>query len=311
MAECGETSVSLERLQQILPAAYDKYQLLVPALDLMVHYRVETISLLNEVAEDLQKRRRGGNLVKVAGSATGVVGSGMAAGGLALTPFTFGFGLLFMAGGAAVAGLGAATTVGAHVTEKVCERVDLEKVQQAIDRDKRQCECVKDLWKEFESYCDDAINTIALADPSKESDIGSIQTWTQVAMEELVHPIVFIAETIETAMAGAKNILGNQTGGNLCSVLGKVATQIITDPKRALCSVVSKLKITLARNCGTVAFLLISGVFLGNVIVLLFTLIDLHKGSPSKIAQDLRENSSKLEKELNSWLDAFGKPRRN
>jgi hypothetical protein len=95
-------SVSRERLEQLLPAAYDNYQLLVTALDLMVHNRIETIRQLNQIAEELDKRHLLGNIVKVAGSATGILGAAAAATGVALTPLTLGFGLVLTAGGAAV-----------------------------------------------------------------------------------------------------------------------------------------------------------------------------------------------------------------
>jgi hypothetical protein len=291
-------SVSRERLEQLLPAAYDNYQLLVTALDLMVHNRIETIRQLNQIAEELDKRHLLGNIVKVAGSATGILGAAAAATGVALTPLTLGFGLVLTAGGAAVATLGSFATLGAHVTEKVREKIDLETVQRAIDADKRQCEAVKELWREFENYCDELINTIALADPSRESDMASIQTWTQVALEEITHSVIFIAEAFESIFSPC----------GLCEVLGETACRVITNPRATLRSVVSRLKVSLTKMAGTVAFMGIAVVFLGNVIVLVMTLIDLHKGSPSKVAKDLREKSTQLKKELNCWLDAVGKP---
>ena len=302
-------SVSRERLEQLLPAAYDSYQLLVPALDLMVNNRIETIRQLNQIAEALDKRHQLGNIAKVAGSATGILGSTVAAIGVALTPLTLGFGLVLTAGGAAVATLGSFATLGAHVTEKVCEKIDLETVQRAIDADKRQCEAVKELWKEFENYCDELINTIALADPSRESDMASIQTWTQVALEEITHSVIFIAEAFESIFSPLEgNVLVQQMGKGLCEVLGETACRVITNPRATLRSVVSRLKVSLTKMAGTVAFMGIAVVFLGNVIVLVMTLIDLHKGSPSKVAKDLREKSTQLQKELNCWLDAVGKP---
>ena len=306
--EAGARSVSLERLEQILPAAYDNYQMLVPALDLMVHLRIETLAQLNRIADALDRRHRDGNLVKAAGSATGVVGSATAAVGLALTPVTMGFGLVIMAGGGILASIGSFTALGAHVTEKMYEKIDLEKVQEAIDKDKRQCEVVKGLWKEFEGLCNDAINTIALADPSQETDILSLQTWAQVALEEVIHPVVLIAEAFESLFSRVTgNILAHQDGGNLCDVLGKTACAMISDPKKLLRSVVSRLKVSLTKFGGTLAFMVIAGVFLGNLITLVMTLIDIHKGSPSKVALELRDKSFQLQKELNYWLDAFGK----
>ena len=302
-------SVSLEHLQQILLAAYHRYQELVPALELMIQYRTETLSQLNCMADQLEKRHHGENVVKVASSTVGIAGTATAAAGAALTPVTLGFSLAILAGGARLATLGS-------VTKKVCERVDLEKVQEAIDRDKAQCEAVQQLWKEFESYCVDAINTIALADPKKESDIASIQTWAQVALETVTYPVVLIAEAFQDLLctSSASSSLGKEddiaacvAGEMLVGVLGAVAQEFISNPGRTFCSVVSRLKANFGVALGTVAFVLITTVFITKVTIFL-SLVELKKGSPSKVAKELREKSSQLQKELDGWLDAFGKP---
>ena len=279
----------------------------------MIQYRIETLSQLNCVADQLEKRRREGNIVKVASSAVGVAGTATAAAGAALTPLTLGFGLLSFAGGATLAALGSVAAVGAHVTEKVFERVDLEKVQEAIDRDKAQCEAVQQLWKEFESYCVDAINTIALADPKKESDIASVQTWAQVALETVTYPVVLIAEAFQDFLCTSSpdkedDMVACVAGEVLVGVLGAIAQEFISNPGRTFCSVVSRLKVNLGVALGTVAFVLITTVFIINVVAIFLSLVELKKGSPSKVAKELREKSSQLQKELDGWLDAFGKP---
>ena len=265
MATQEKKSVCLERLEQILPAAYSNYQLLVPALDLMIHYRIETIRQLNCVAKDLDERHRGGNIAKLVGSAAGIAGSTAAFAGAALTRTPFkGLGLVFIA---AVASLGTATTVGALVTEKVLEKVDLEKVQQAVERDKAQCERVLQLWKEFDSYCTDAINTIALADPLKDSDVVSLQTWVQVALEDIVSPVILIAETFQEEYKNMTDgILTNPDCQKLCKNLGDMARKIIGDPVKVLQSAVSKLQKNLLTVAGTVAFIAILVIFVGNVL---------------------------------------------
>ena len=93
MATQVKKSVCLERLEQILPAAYSNYQLLVPALDLMIHYRIDTVRQLNCVAKELDKRHHSGNIAKLVGSAAGIAGSTAAFAGAALTPF-MGLGLV-------------------------------------------------------------------------------------------------------------------------------------------------------------------------------------------------------------------------
>ena len=290
-------SPSMARLEQILPAAYDSYQLLVPAMQLMLQYRVETLSQLNLIANELDKRHRRGNIAKLVGCSVGVIGSATAAGGIALTPFT-GAASLLIAGGTATATVGAGTAIVAHITKKVLEKVDLEKVQQAVDRDRRQCEEVNRLWKEFDSYCDDVIHTIALANPEEESDIASLQTWVQVALE-VVDPIILIAETLYNHFTDFSNCTGQQ----LVLALYEKAQTFLNHQlvKNFVSSGISKLRTT-----GTVAFLMIAALGIGCLFVGIITAFDIHKGSLSKVAKDLREKSRLLQQELDRWLDTFG-----
>ena len=190
------------------------------------------------------------------------------------------------------------------------EKVDLEKVQQAVERDKAQCERVSQLWKEFDNYCTDAINTIALADPLKDSDVVSLQTWVQVALEEIVSPVILIAETFQDVYKNMTDgILANPDCQQLCKNLGDMARKFIGDPVKILQSSVSKLQKNLFTVAGTVAFIVILGIFVGSVFMFFMTLIDVNKGSLSKIAKELRQTSKKLQKELDKWLDTFGQSR--
>lgn len=299
-------SASLERLEQILPAAYGNYQLLVPALGIMVQYRIETLTQLHYVADMLDERHRKGNIAKVVGSATGLAGSATAASGVVLFPVTVGLAAPLVAGGVILAFLGTSTSFGAHVAEKVFEKVDLEKVQQAIDRDRAQVERVKELWEEFDNYCVEVINTLALADPSEESDVESLQTWVQVALEEIKSPVIVIAEAFQKLYSDVAKALSSPEGKELCEYLGETARKMIRDPIKQLQSIVSQICRHGLKVAGTIAFLALSAIAIGNLVVLIMTLVNMHQGSPSRIAAELRENYKKLEEELDNWLEAFG-----
>ena len=52
-------------------------------------------------------------------------------------------------------------------------------------------------------------------------------------------------------------------------------------------------------------FMLLAGIGLGNLVVLIKTSIELHKGSTSEAAKDLRAKSRQLEDEYNKWVSAF------
>lgn len=303
--------VSPKKLERILTAAYDKYKLLVPALELMIHYRIETLRQLNDVANKLDKRHRSGNIGRLVGAATGLAGTGVAATGVVLSPFTAGAAAPLIAGGFGLVFIGAGTALGTHVTEKVLEKVDLEKVQQAIDRDREQCEKVKELWETFENYCDETINTIALADPSQGSDVASLQTWIQVAMESITSPVMIVAEALHSCYTNTTKALESMQEDNvLFALLGKVSREIIhRGPARDFKSIVSMMCKKLWKVPMTLIFVLLGGIAIGNLVFLIFTLFDMHNGSPSKVAKELRKHSKELQDELDKWLDAFGNQR--
>ena len=50
---------------------------------------------------------------------------------------------------------------------------------------------------------------------------------------------------------------------------------------------------------------MIATIGMGNIFVLITTAIDVHKGSLSKVAKDIREKSSQLEVEYNEWKKMF------
>ena len=298
--------VCRKKLKKLLPAAYDKYTELVPALELMVQYRGETLAQMNQVADQLNARRHDVNIAKIVGSTAGVLGSAVGVLGIAITPFTFGFGAAVGVGGAALAALGSTTAAGAHITEKVLEKVDLEKVQQAVDRDRQQCEKVHKLWDEFDQYCNDVIVTIMLANPADESDVESLKTWVLVAVRETKSRVSLIAETLHEAFLELFPRGECPTADRLVSDLGAAAMKIATSNVPVdFKSVVSWIAVNTGAIFLTMAFILISMLFIGNVWTLITTSINIHKGSLSKVAEDIREKASQLRQEHEKWQEAF------
>ena len=306
MANARSVSLSLERLRQILPAAYVNHQRLVLALELMLQYRIDTLLQLYRVANELDGRHHKCNIAKITGSAVGAAGSATAATGIALLPFTAGISSVLIACGGTAAALGTATAFGAGVAEKVHERVGLEKVQQAVDRDRQQCERVSQLWKEFDSYCTNVIITIALADPLRESDVASLQTWVQVALENVTSPVLLIAETFHEEFSGTQRSLSTPDADVLVTALCTMAQSMIGNPVTAFRSTVSFMYKNFSTLAMTAAFLMIATIGLGNVYVFFTTLMDMHKGSHSNVAKELRKTAGKLKEELDTWLGVFG-----
>ena len=291
------------KLEKLLPAAYDNYTELVPAIELMVKYRKETVSQMHYVADQLDARRRDVNIAKIVGSSAGVLGSAVGALGLAITPFTFGIGALVGGGGAALAALGTTTAAGAHLVEKVLEKVDLEKVQQAVDRDREQCEKVRKLWDKFDQYCNDVVVSIMLADPSDESDVESLKTWVLVAVKETKSCVSVVSETLHLAFLECFSRGEYPTAERLISDLGTVAEIIASGID--LESVVSWIALNSLTVCLTGAFLLICLIGVGNIWTLIKTSFNMHKGSLSQVAEDVRNKASQLQQEHEEWHKAF------
>jgi hypothetical protein len=289
------------KLEKLLPAAYDNYTELVPAIELMVKYRKETVSQMNYVADQLNARRHDVNIAKIVGSSAGVLGSAIGALGLAITPFTFGIGALVGGGGAALAALGTTAAAGAHLVEKVLEKVDLEKVQQAVDRDREQCERVRELWDKFDRYCNGVLVTIMLADPANESDVKSLKTWVLVAVKETKSCVSVIAETLHEAFL---ELFPHPAGEELILKLGETAMKIV-GKKINFKSVVSWIARNSLTVCLTGAFLLICLIFVGNIWTLITTSFNMHKGSLSQVAEDVRNKASQLQQEHEEWHKAF------
>lgn len=296
--------VNRERLQQILPVAFTEYKNLVPELERMVEYRFETLSQLNLVAEKLKKRHKKVNVAKFVGTAVGVGGTAVTAAGVAVTPFALPVGVSIASGGMAIVGVGTATAVGAYATEKRCEMLDMKKVQQAIDRDRAQCENVSRLWKEFGDYCVDIENTVEkMAAIREESDIA---TSVMGAVGRIGSPIILLAETFHLKLKElGEKCSPEEIGGTLFLALGEAAQYILENPGKTRC-VVSRIQRNIFTGLWTVAFVTIALIGFAHLLGLIMTFMDMKKGSPSKLGNQLSEVYEKLEKEYLEWLDAFG-----
>ena len=323
-------SVSRKKLNKLLPESYATYTELVEEMEKMVEYRAETIERMNSVANELGRRHHETNIAKLVGTSVSILGTaGAAVGsvGLALVPFTAGLsatvaavggGISAVAGGIALT-LGTLTTAGAQFVEKLLEHVDLADVQRVVDKDRAQCERVQQLWNKFESYSSDIVKTVGLVDLSKDPDLESLKKWILVAVRKTKSKVPVVAEAFHaaykeiTASKGKScgssstekvEIVDKPTAGSLMGSLLATAMGIAGD--EIMKSAVSHLT---SKNCfvvvGVACFLLVAAIGVGNLFVLITTSINVHKGSLSSVAKDIREKSSQLEQEFHKWVEAF------
>ena len=323
-------SVSRKKLNKLLPESYATYTELVEEMEKMIEYRAETIERMNSVANELDRRHRDTNIAKLVGTSVGVLGTaGAAVGGvgLALAPFTAGLsatvaavggGISVAAGGVAL-GLGTLTTAGAQFVEKLLEHVDLADVQRVVDKDQAQCERVQQLWNNFESFSSGIVETVDLVDLSEDPDLESLKTWVLVAVRETKSKVSVVAEAFHAAykeMTTSKGkscessstekaeIVDEPTADSLMGSL--LATAMgIAGKAINMKSAVSLLTSNLFVVTGVAGFLLVAAIGVGNLFVLITTSINVHKGSLSNVAKDIREKSSQLEEEFHKWVEAF------
>ena len=153
-------AVSAARLSHLVRGSYDCYQELHTELKKLVEYRKETIRVLNEIAEQLDKVHKDVNIAKMTGSTVGIVGGATAIVGAALIPVTMGVSTILVGVGSGVSALGGLVAGGASIVELCIDGIKNSKAQERIQRDKQQCEKVKSLWERYDVLSQDIIAII-------------------------------------------------------------------------------------------------------------------------------------------------------
>ena len=288
----GRVSPSRQKLDQLLPQSYEKFTEVGDEIKKMMSYRINTIKLMNPVADKLEKKHKDINTAKLVSSTTSVVGAAITGVGIVLTPLTLGASAVVAAGGAAMMGARTAKTTSAQ--EEVIEKEYLDKVQRAVDKDKKQCEKVKALWKEFENYCSKVIDTILLADTSREADMQILYRYITEAMKEIKSGVT----VIYVAFCDAKKILGiantQPSAEALCNALLEASKKIS-----------SKIPVIKFNELACIFILILATIGVEDFCVLIKTAIDVHNGSLLKAAIHIREKSSQLDVEYNEWKKTF------
>jgi hypothetical protein len=295
------SSVSIrQELDKLLVNSYETYVELVKELKQMMEYRAETIKEMNSVADKLDRRRRDANIVRLAASTSSVLG---AAGVVlaALAPVTGGASAPFGAIMAMMAG--AAGSVGTEVTEEVLEKVDLAKVQRTVDREREQGDRVKALWEKFNTNCTNIIDTIELVNP-KEPEVKVFKERVLVAAKKTPKSAVsLIAESLQAVYKELTTSNGKSTGEqNAEPTAEKLSSALLCTAKEIVENV--DWKSVVAENPFVVTT--VATICVWNLTELIEISIDVHDGSLSEVAKDIRDKSSRLQKEYEQWKEDFG-----
>ncbi|KAK6192328.1 hypothetical protein SNE40_003813 [Patella caerulea] len=111
---------------------------------ILIRNRRELIHILRQTATELNKLENDVRISKVAGGVGGAVGGGMMIGGFIASFFTFGASLIVSAVGAAVAGGGAITGVGAGIAKTVISNQTRGVINGLLQRDADHLRNIRD-----------------------------------------------------------------------------------------------------------------------------------------------------------------------
>lgn len=169
------------------------------------------------------------------------------------------------------------TALCVDAMEMVQQKVDLEEVQRIVIIDKDQCNKVYRLWNEFERY-NNVIRGICLATPSERSDKTSVRTWVKVIvfkLESLVIALDFLMPKME----------------RLLDLNMKVAENYEFNPSTVP---------SLIASYGVPILIVVCG-----VIKIMTSLQCLYEASSDPAASDLKMKAKQLKDVLREWYTLF------
>ena len=304
-------SPSRDKLNNLMLVSYRRHGDLVEGLKEMMTYRAETIVQMRAVADELDRKHRDVNIAKLIASSASVVGGVVRGVGFVLSPVMPGTSLAtaaVVAGTAAIIG-GKAASAGADIYEKVLESKQLEKVECTLNRDREQCEKVQKLWTEQESYFSGIVDTIECANLSKEPDMKLFKEWVLSALKKTKSKVAVIAEPLHSiyvdlhVTASREKLTENHAESAAEPTAEKLSNALVNTAMGVLGEKIDLVDVVqfIAEN----VFQLSAAAALGDVVEFIKVLIDAHKCSLSKVAEEIRELSSKLENEHNKWKNVF------
>ena len=181
------------------------------------------------------------------------------------------------------------------------ESEHLAGVQRALNSDREQCERVKKLWTDLTNYFSDIVEVIECADLSKEPDMKPFRKWVLLAVNKTNSEVAVFAEPLHMLYKEATS-KDKCSADDLSSTLLSKAMAMAQE-KISFESIFSLIAEQILELPTVAIYLLVTGV--GDLGEFIKVLIDTHKGSLSKVAEEIRKLSSQLENEHNKWKKAF------
>ena len=304
--------VCAARLSHLVRGSYDRYQELDTELKKLVECRKETIRVLNEIAEQLDKVHKDVNIAKMTGSTVGIVGGAIATVGAALIPFTVGVSTILVGVGSGASALGGLVAGGASIVELCIDGIKNSKAQEQIQRDKQQCERVKSFWERYDVLNQDIIAIIKRGVPPSDAAGRSLFMYLKQAWEKfksiryvdavmdnsmvcLLMKVFGVVKNFDSIVNAAKDVIRPILVGLKVALRENMLEKIVM--------AVEKYGLTITRITMCLSLTAIGMVL--NIVTFVTTLYDISKGSPSEMAKKIREQVKELELEQTAWKEMF------
>ncbi|XP_042194193.1 LOW QUALITY PROTEIN: apolipoprotein L3-like [Callorhinchus milii] len=107
------------------------------------------VTLLQEIANNIDECHKGATIANITGSSVGVVGGALTIGGLIAAPFTLGTSLVLTGVGVGVGVAGGVTNIAANAVDSVSQSNKQKRVNEIMEEYKRDSEEMADCFSKF------------------------------------------------------------------------------------------------------------------------------------------------------------------
>ncbi|XP_068761463.1 apolipoprotein L2-like [Montipora capricornis] len=259
--------------------------------------RQRTLKRLEELATKLHEHHRNVNVATITGASMGTVGGILSVAGLITAPFTFGAGIIVSLVGAGIGGTGGLAMSGSKVVEKILEKLRLKDVQLAIDEDHTAC---VELEQQLDSLKDFISQLAELLKPLPD-DALLLREWEGNGFQFLrarIFSNVIGSSTKERVDIGAKFF-------RAVSAAAPLSTSAIATA-RAVARTAAMAGTRVAHYVGSAISVMI---FPFDVILLVRSSLELHRGSTSSAVEEIRQRLNDLRcpdvEEIQGLVESF------
>ena len=289
--------------RELLEKAEQQVKRFLEKLEQGIKTRKKTISMLRDLASELDKTQKDVNIAKVTGTSTAVAGGLITVFGGILSIFTAGAASPLIGVGVATAVGGGATAGGAEIAEVVISKNKMEDAQKILDEDKQTLEDIDECYSNLVRTAE----KISASNPkhgTKEHVLCFLLLGSKLKGRGKSNK----GSGVEMHFTLAAGLLIGM-GAILTSVskeFGRLIARVATRIGRVLGEGVARGASNIARAVLRGAAAVATGVFLAfDIYELVKVSQDIHNGSKSQAAETLREIARKFEGQLREMEEFF------